>query len=214
MFNFLFKRKPPKVRRIFPVINKLDNESAIALINSLLNEHISVQSLFIVALENTDVFFHGFCFAESKESVYGSTLNGYGDFLANCALKKCGEEIEDTYTERRFFYLFLAAVFKELHNRATKNQSFYDDLAKLWMGLIPGARAIRETIDRTILWSDVETKWFSDVTNEDEGEKHLRTFMVPENLRHHNVFKEWDERDLTLEQKAEIDEAMKIFFRN
>lgn len=69
---------------------------------------------------------------------------------------------------------------------------------------MPGARALRSTIDRTSIWKPTEVDFFNEVRTEDDGEKFIETILIPNEIRYHKKLMEWHERDLPQDIRDEL----------
>lgn len=105
---------------------------------------------------------------------------------------------------RRLGYFLRASKLRALEARALHDKPLMDPLARLWIALAPGARSLRETIDRIKLWEPDETRMFSDVVDEKSGEDYFMSHLVPRKLWENAVFIEWVERDIPPDIREEL----------
>ena len=128
--------------------------------------------------------------------------------VTNASLSPNSNEYE--MGSRRVLYTFLASLLRIAHERARKNPDLWNSIADVWVALLPGARKLREVIDRTKLWSDDETLWFSDVKTEMDGENYCLAHLAPQEIRYHDKISAWQERDLPPDIIAQIREDEKL----
>lgn len=217
MFGF-FKRKPPappvKPRRSLPLVSEMTEQQLIESIRgTFANSHVTVAALFLVAHENFTPWFSVFCNSTAGEKrEYPATLDGWIEFLADSHAQFTTDSVHDEVNSRRFFYLYLSALLRLLHAKAKARPELWDAVAEIWIPLLEGGRALRATLDRTSLWKPDEIEYFAHIHNEDEGERYVESMMMPAPIRYHAKVKDWRDRDLTPEQRAELDADMKKLF--
>jgi hypothetical protein len=139
-----------------------------------------------------------------KANEFESSLEGMAAFLDATRQKYSGTSANDEANSRRFFYLYLAALLKILHARARAKPELWDAVAAIWLQLLPGAHALRETIDRTSLWTVDEVVFFQDIKTEIDGENYCLALMAPPEIRYHQIITDWQEKDLSPEIKEEL----------
>jgi len=119
---------------------------------------------------------------------------------------------EDEANSRRYFYFHIAVLLSITHARAKERPALWDSLADVWVALLPGAAALRKTLDTTQLWSPSETDFFDNVKSEKDGENFCLTHIMPPELRDHKKISDWLWRDtppaLREEIEASIDEII------
>jgi hypothetical protein len=239
MFGF-FKRKPPappaKPPRRLPLVSEMTEQHLIESIRgTFANSHVTVAALFLVAHENFNTWFSVFCthapgpvgdypatldglahyLARSSPvagRAYPATLEGIVAFLADSHAQFTTDSVYDEVNSRRFFYLYMAGLLRRLHALAKAKPELWDAVADIWIPLLEGGRALRATLDRTSLWKPDELEYFAHIHNEDEGELYVEAHMMPAEVRYHAKVKDWRDRDLTPEQRAELDADMKKLF--
>ena len=183
----------------------LSDEKMLGVIRETFAAHNEAASaLFLVAYENFFVYSSIFMRAEEREPRYGASLDGLAVFLEESRLKLSGASIQEEVGSRRFFYLYLATLLKIIEGRADKRPELWEDIALLWVQLLPGARALRKTLDCTQLWTVDEIIYFKDIDTEEDGEKYCLQIMIPPEIRYNSIIIEWQERDLSPEVKAEL----------
>jgi hypothetical protein len=212
MFKFFRKlnAKADTVRTSQPKI-LADDELLRIMRETFIAHDETVAALFLVAYENLPVYSNLFMQVEKVEPQYGASLRGLADFLDASKLSCSSTSLPDEVNSRRFFYMHLATQLKILEIQAKKKPELWNDIAALWVELLPGARALRRTIDCTSLWAKEETEYFQDVGTEDEGENYCVRFMMPEEVRYHTQVIDWQERDLSPETIAELRAMEKLF---
>ena len=165
----------------------------------------------MVALENIPVYYPSFHKAMEEEKLFPASLGGMSSFFAAEHGKRRSNSEADEVSRRRFFYLCIAALLRVAHLRAKAKPELWDDIVEIWVALLPGARALRSTLDRTSLWRKDHIGFFDLVKTENEGEWHCLNIIMPSNLRRHKKITAWQERDLTLEDRKLIEETCNIF---
>jgi hypothetical protein len=212
MFN-LFKRKPKlsagDTRPIAPV--EFDDRTIMSAISDAFNSQPdTVGALFLVAHMNLQTYFHFFKKAVAVDGGYPPTMSGFSGFLAAEGKKRTSSSLEDEGSRRRYFYFYIASLLNVAIERATVRPTLWDDIADIWLALIPGARAIRRTLDKTSLWTADEAAYFDDIKTEKEGERYWLGFLAPQEIRYHKKVFAWHEKDLSPETLASIREAEKL----
>ena len=211
MFS-LFRKKPSPPAAALPGAEQLSSD---ALMHSVLGvfsgQHSTVGALFLVAWEVVNPsYFPSFYKAMQEEHLFPATYEGMSSFWAAEHAKRLTSSLEDEIAQRRLFYLYIACLFKVAHARAEHEPRLWDGIADIWLALLPGARALRATLDRTSLWEARDITFFDHVKTEDEGERYLLRTLMPARLRSHAKIVAWEERDLTEEDRASIAEAMQL----
>ena len=146
-----------------------------------------------------------------EDKLFSPTIEGMADFHLVEYSKRMGNSEAEEIGRRRFYYFYIAAILKTLQKRAKTDANLWNEIVKVWVALLPGARAIRTTLDKTSLWRDEHIDVFDPIQTEDEGEWHCLRIMVPKEIRYHAKIQDWLERDLTPEQRALIDETCNPF---
>lgn len=161
-------------------------------------------ALFLIGFERWRPLYSVFISVAQRTKEWPATMDGMIEFCRSSRNMRFGTELEYEVAQRRSVYLELATWLKILHARA-KNQDrpeLWDAVAEIWVSLLPGARALRRTLDSTMLWEADSADWFIGVKDEDSGENFCRAFQVPEEIRYHPRFSEWDDRDLSEEDRV------------
>ena len=173
-----------------------------------------VGALFLVAWENVPVYYPSFHKAMEEERLFPANLEGMSSFFAAEHAKHQSQSEADEVARRRSFYFYVAALLKVAHQRAKSKPELWDEIVEIWVALLPGARALRATLDRTQLWRAEQTEFFDTIRTEDEGEWHILHIVMPSNLRYHQKVVDWQERDLTPEERRLIDDTCNVFGSN
>lgn len=213
MFGF-WKSKPaaPRSADSLPGPADLSDDALIGLLRQTFDSHNEVvAALFLVAYENFFVYSNLFYNAAQSSNEYPASMDGLVRFLAAGYAKHSSDSVDDEANRRRFFYLYLAALLKIAHERAKRNPVLWDAVAGIWVSLLPGARALRKTLDRTGLWKPDEIEFFQDIKTPDDGQTYCESLMLPSEIRYHARIKSWRERDLSPEVRAELDKIDKLF---
>ena len=187
MFN-LFKRRPkPASRDTRPAsaVEFDDGTITSKILDAFKEQPDIVGALFLVAHTNVQTHFHFFK-REAAHGGYPPTMWGFSGFLAAEGRKRTSASIEDEASRRRFFYFYIG------------------------LALVPGARALRKTLDNTSLWSADEAAYFAEIKTEGEGEEYWLGFLAPDAIRYHRKVFAWYERDLPPETIASIRETEKL----
>ena len=211
MFSF-FRRKPKPALATLPGAADLSDSQLVAAILSVFrNQSPIVGALFLVAWENTPVYYPSFYKAMEEEKLFPANFEGMSSFYAAEHAKRTSNSDSDEASRRIFFYFYTAALLTVAHLRAKAKPELWDEIVEVWVALLPGARALRTTLDRTQLWRKEQTEFFDSVTTEDGGEWHCLHIIMPSNLRYHQKVVDWQERDLTTEQRKLLDETCNVF---
>ena len=214
MFSF-FRKKHEPARAVLPGAASLTDRQLVQSILSVFKDQSPVVgALFLVAWENVPVYYPSFLKAMEEEGLFPANFEGMSSFFAAEYSKHTSESEADEVSRRRFFYFYVAALLKVAHLRAKSNPELWEQIVEIWVALLPGARALRATLDRTHLWRKEQTEFFDPVKTEDEGEWHVLHIAMPSTLRYHEKVVAWQERDLTPEQRKLIDETCNVFKDN
>lgn len=120
--------------------------------------------------------------------------------------------LEDETNSRRYFYFHIAVLLSIAHTRAKERPALWERLTDVWVALLPGAAALRRTLDTTQLWSPYETIFFDNVQTARDGEEYCVVHGMPSELRDHKKIWDWLWRDtppaLRAELEASIDATM------
>lgn len=173
-----------------------------------------VGALFLVAWENVLVYFPSFRKAAEEEKLFPATLEGMSSFFAEGYSKHRSDSAADEVARRRFFYFYMATLLKVAQQRAKQKPDLWESIVDVWVALLPGARALRSTLDKTSLWGPEHIVFFDSIKTEDEGESYCLSMLMPSNLRYHKSVTAWLERDLSPEERKLIDDACNIFGSN
>ena len=191
--------------------SRLSDEALLDIIRRTFEiESDIVGALFLVAYENFNIYYSVFIKALETSKDYPTSLEGMAAYLDAYRGKYSGTSVNDEANARRFFYLYVAALLKIAHARAKAKPELWDGIATVWVALLPGARALRRTIDTTNLWTADETVFFQSIRTEDEGENYCLALMAPSEIRYHRKVTEWQERDLSPEVRADLREMAKL----
>ena len=212
MFN-LFKRKPAPVGIDVPASEpvEFDDRTLMSMIlGTFKGKPDAVGALFLVAHMNLEVFFHFFKRNATPGVGYPPTMWGFSGFLAAEGRKRTSSSFEDEASRRRFFYFYIDALLRVALERAAVRPVLWDDIADIWLALVPGARALRKTLDKTSLWTKEEAAYFDDIKTEQEGEEYWLRFLAPEEIRYHKKVFAWYEKDLSPEVLADLRETDKL----
>lgn len=205
MFGFLRKIRTKKAESHAVVSTTLSDEKLLMVIRGTFAANDdTAKALFLIAYENFPVYSALFFQAERAEPQYGASLDGFARFLEESHRKCTDASVADEAGSCRFHYLEMATLLKILELRAKESPELWDGIAALWVELLPGARALRKTVDRTRLWRAEEIEWFRGVKTESEGETYCITVLMPQEVRHHQRVVDWQERDLPPQVIAEI----------
>ena len=227
MFGFFKKRMKVKQARLLPDIAQLSVEEATrVLLTTFEGQHASIGALFLVAYDNFAQYYAMFAYGnfsqyyfmlniteQEDKGPYDRSLRGFAECMADCQAEPVKDDIVAGLRDRITLYLYLAALLKMTQAKAREDSAVWDSVARVWVSLMPGARALRATIDRTSLWPKEETQIYSTLVTEDDGEQYVWSLLVPEEIRFHRLFVEWQERDLSDEIKEEIIRTMRPFQR-
>lgn len=208
MFGLFKKRavntKPPKTRR-YPLPSQLEDSALVSFIKQVFqNENVIVASLFLIGLQNFGVYYSVFINSMKQSEEYPPTLEGMSAFILDSHAEHSSNSTHDEINTRRWFYLYVAALLTVAYSRAKQNPTLWDDIAEVWVSLMPGAQALRNTIDSTSLWKPSETDFFNEFSTEDDGEKYVESILIPNEVRFHSKLIEWQERDLPQEIRDEL----------
>ncbi|QBB71091.1 hypothetical protein ELE36_12420 [Pseudolysobacter antarcticus] len=214
MFKFLLKFKQSGKRSTpAPAFDKLAGAENLSdegltrfLREAIASQNSTFGALFLVAVANwrydyiimKQVVQFGLGFTDS--------LEGYAQFQTYLLEKHRSNTLEDEIARRAIIYRYLAALTHMLTFRARKRPELWDDVADFWVAVLPGARAIRRTIEETALWRADDTKEFSEVTTEVDGENYCLRHLLPQEIRSHAKINEWREKDWSHEQRAEMEQ--------
>lgn len=211
MFSF-FRKKPIPAHAVLPGAASLtDSQLVESILSVFKNESPVVGALFLVAWENVPVYYPSFQKAMEEDGLFPANFEGMSSFFAAEHSKHTSQSEADEISRRRFFYFYAAALLKVAHLRAKSNPELWEHIAEIWVALLPGARALRATLDRTQLWRREHTDFFDLIKTEDEGEWHVLHVIMPSNLRYHEKVVAWKERDLTPAERKLIDETCNVF---
>jgi hypothetical protein len=211
MFN-LFKRRPkPASGDTHPAsaVEFDDGKITSTILDAFKGQPDIVGALFLVAHMNLQTHFHFFK-REAAHGGYPPTMWGFSGFLAAEGRKRISASFEDEASRRRFYYFYIASLLHVAIDRATRRPALWDDIADIWLALVPGARALRETLDKTSLWTADEAAYFDEIKTEGEGEQHWLGFLAPEEIRYHKKVFAWYEKDLSPETLASLRETEKF----
>ena len=161
--------------------------------------HVNGRALFLVGLENWTIYYNIFCKALRKSHVlnrdlqYSESFDGYVSFLFDKLQERQQGTIDYEFVSRRCYYFYLATLINEASARASKNPNLWDNMVDVWVPLIDGARSIRTVLDQTKLWCTTEagtdeTDWFKDVNTPEDGEKYIKSILMPQIIRYHPKF--------------------------
>jgi hypothetical protein len=215
MFSFFRKRRnPPIEQTLLGAAELTDTALADSVLRTFRDQSPVVGALFLVAWENLPVYFPSFYKAMEEDKLFPATYEGMSSFHASEHSEHHSSSDEDEVAKRRHFYMYVACLLTVAHRRAAKSEKLWDDIADIWLALVPGARALRATLDRTVLWRKEHVDFFDHVRTEDEGERFLLRILMPSNLRSHPKLIAWEERDLTPEDRALIEESMQLLRGN
>ena len=211
MFSF-FRKKPEPVHAVLPGAATLtDSQLVQSILGVFKNQSPVVGALFLVAWENVPAYYPSFHKAMEEEGLFPANFEGMSSFFAAEHSKHISQSEADEISQRRFFYFYLAALLKVAHLRAKSKPELWEQIVEIWVALLPGARELRATLDRTQLWRKEYTEFFDSIKTEDEGEWHVLRIIMPSNLRYHEKVVAWQERDLTPEERKLIDETCNVF---
>ena len=215
MFN-LFRKKFPAATSAFArpesaTANAPNSELVRVTIAAIKDQGPIVGALFLVAYENVYPYFPSFQRAMEEDQLFAPTIEGMADFHLAEYAKRMGTSEADEVGRRRFHYFYIATLLKTLQKRAKNDESLWNDIVEIWVAVLPGARAIRSTLDKTSLWRAEHIDVFASIKNEDEGEWYCLHMLVPKEIRYHRRIQDWLERDLTPEQRALMDETCNVF---
>ncbi len=204
MINFFKKNSAvlpvSKTTYSYPLASVLNDHELIEYIGTLFSKNKPVVSaLFLVAMENLPFRYANFHKAMLKSKKYPASMDGLVEFVLNTHAEHQGDTLHDEIESRRWFYFYAAALLTIAHERARKNPELWEGLAEIWSQLLAGAHALRSTIDQTSLWNAHEVFTFSEIQNGPDGEKFVVSVLLPKELRGHENFKQWLQRDLQQE---------------
>lgn len=204
MFSFWKKEKPQKPEYAAELFSLSDKGLADLIRKTFENQNQVVAALFLIAYENFSIYFSVFSNAAKESNEFKNSLEGMAAFLDASRRKYSGTSTNDEANSRRFFYLYLVALLRILHVRANAKPELWDAVAAIWLQLLPGAHALRKTIDRTNLWTADEVAFFQDIRTEIDGENYCLSLMAPPEIRYHQIIIDWQEKDLSPEIKEEL----------
>jgi hypothetical protein len=220
MFGFLFKRKEREADGSAPSdsvpplagAENLSDKTLCELLTKLFDsQHPTFGALFLVAFANWQVDYVIMHQVVQLGRGYSHTLEGYARFLSD-SLNNA--RMHDEAARRILFYKYLAALTQIATERARRRPEVWDDVAGIWVALLSGARALRSTIDRTALWGAKQTAEFKNVRTETDGENYCISMLAPREIRAHPKVIAWREKDLSPQERAEIqgivDEAERL----
>jgi hypothetical protein len=211
MFSF-FRKKQETANTALPGAGSLtDTQLVQSILTVFKDQKAIVGALFLVAWENIPVYYPSFHKAMEEEKLFPTDFEGMSSFFAAEYSKHTSQSEIDEVARRRFFYFYVASLLKVAHLRAKANPDLWEQIVEVWVAILPGARALRATLDRTQLWRKEHTDFFDSIKTEDEGEWHVLHIVMPSNLRYHEKVVAWQERDLTPEQRRLIDETCNVF---
>jgi hypothetical protein len=213
LFGGLFKRKsgkPPELA--FTEVRGVESSEDEHLLNSLLltvrNKQPIVPAMCLIAYEN--LFLVRTVFERVATSIPGCSpsLENLARWLEQEHSRFTSGSIEDEANSRRYSYFHTAVVLTIAHTRAAKQPALWDSLADIWAALLPGAAALRRTLDTTSLWAPSETAFFDGVKTESDGENYCVTHMLPPELKEHKKIWDWLWRNVSPEQRGEIEKSI------
>jgi hypothetical protein len=187
----------------------LDDESLLGGIRTTFEGKLPVVgALFLVAYENLFVVRIAFdrCFRDSKECP--ATTDNFVRWLAYERSKYKSSSIHDEANNRRYFYFYVAALLKIAQSRAEKQPALWDKIADIWILLLPGARALRKTLDSTQLWPPDEVEFFANVKTEGQGENHCLQHVAPPEVRDHKKIDDYLWKDTPQEMRDQIERTI------
>ncbi len=224
MFNF-FRRKASPPNPSSPTAADLGRAATLgdaALIGMLRQyvqqQHARASALFLVGYQSWKQgywLFYSAVTADKNDKHQGSdkypaSLEGYVYFLADAYANCSSDTLEHEVAKRRIFYLYLATLLEIAQSRAKKNPLLWDDIADIWVMLLPGARLLRKVIDETAVWTSDETDYFESVKTEQDGESYCLSALAPVEIRYHNKISAWQEKDLPPDVIASLRQAEKL----
>ena len=218
MFGWFRRRQKFEVVASVPNWSKATELSDGALTGLLINQfeqqHARSSALFLVGYFNWVSYYSAFKHTVAAQSAgkYIGTLDGYVTFLSELSARHTSDSVPDVIASRRSFHLFLSTLLKIAQNRVRANGGSWDDIAEVWIRLLPGARLLGKTLDETALWDSDDIREFEKIKTELDGESFCLAHLAPEEVRYHPKIQEWLEKDLPLEIKAEL-ESMKADMR-
>lgn len=214
MFGWFNKKRQNRAPTID--VAALSDDQLAGLINQMLEmQDETFYAFLLVAYSNYSIMFSMFVSATKLEkAAWPQTDEGMAGWCESAlsdidrsSLEGIGREV----AQRRLSCFFIATLLKVLHSRAraADSEALWGRVADIWVILLPGARALRNTLDSTHLWtvdkdSFFALHYFDDVVDEDSGEKLCLTFLMPERIRFHPAIKRWQERNLSPEELAEL----------
>jgi hypothetical protein len=206
MFGIFRKiKKAPEPARQYLLPAQLNDEQLVSQIQgAFVGQKPVVGALFLVAFVNLNVYYTVFQNQMQQSPEYPPNLDGMAAFTLDQLAHHQSDSLEDQVNRRRWFYFYIAVLLTTLHSRARANASLWNSTAEIWALLMDGAQALRETLDRTSLWKPSETEFFANVLNGSDGERYVETLMIPKEIRYHQRLKEWYEKDLPEDVKAEL----------
>ena len=212
----LFRKKPAPARStaaatLPSATNLTDSELIRLVLGTFEGRSPIVGALFLVAYENIPVYFPSFRRAMEEDKLFPPTLEGIGDLHALEHSKAHSNSEADEVAKRRHYYFYIAALLRIAHARADAKPALWDQIADIWVALLPGARALRSTLDKTELWRSEHISFFDMIKSEDEGEWHCLHILMPSKIRFHAKIVAWQERDLSPEDRAMLDETCRAF---
>jgi hypothetical protein len=221
MLNFFRSKpsQPPQPDKEYVSALKLSDGALVDLLREMFEQqHVDFGALFLVGDENWPVYYGVFCDAVNKDAEgsktsppYPPTIEGYVEFLAAAKARLQPGSADYEIGSRRILYLYLASLLRLAHRRASEKPELWDSVAEIWVALLPGARKLREVIDRTRLWGTEESIWFRDLRTEEDGEHYCLAHMAPPEIRYHKKVEDWLEKDLppdVIASLREIDKHM------
>ena len=209
MFGF-FKKKQPQTAsgkpvRLYPLSSDLTDAALVDFICRVFSESKPVVgALFLVALENLSVYYAVFHKSVQDSKEYPASMDGMTAFILDAHAEHQGTSLDNEINSRRWFYLYVAALLTVAQTRARAKPELWEAIAEVWILLMPGARALRATLDGTSLWKPNEVDFFDEVKTEDDGEKFVESVLLPSEIRYHKKLLEWRERDLPQDIRDEL----------
>jgi hypothetical protein len=208
-----FKRKPkPSAEFAFTQVRSAESLDDAALVRGLLRvvEGAApiVPAMCLIAYENVFMLKAGFERAMRNVAECPPSLENLARWLEKERTQFTSGSIEDEANSRRYFYFHIAVLLSIAHARAKERPGLWDAIAEVWVAMLPGAAALRKTLDTTQLWSASETAFFDNIKTEKEGEHYCLAHVTPSELRDHKRIIDWFWRDTPPAVRAEIEASI------
>jgi hypothetical protein len=218
LFSGFFKRKPKEpAERVFTEQRGIESSEDEHLLNALMrtvrHRLPLVPAMCLIAYENVFLVRTVFEHVAKITPACAPSLEDLARWLEQEHARFTSGSIEDEANSRRYLYFHTAVLLTIAHARAQQRPALWDGLADIWVALLPGAAALRKTLDTTILWSPSETAFFDDVKTERDGEHYCANHMMPPELRNHPKIWDWLWRDVPAEQRAELERSIEETMR-